>query len=221
VKAKRKLNRGRMSECTLHLIEAQETRMAKECRHEQRFAMRGKDLPARGGGLLTKYFEHGFALGFVHLRQGLGDERTVLGTAVVEHLREAERGVAHEDLGVFEAFVVFRDAQVHFASDRLDLFEEIRRFVHVAGSILLETELGHLVDEFGVEEALLAGLSLGNSGLEGGNAVLVDELIVGGRRVRRDGKCCDSKEDGRPSWRPHKEPPLKRNWSKTKGPVLC
>jgi hypothetical protein len=66
------------------------------------------------------------------------------------------------------------------------------------------------VDEFGVEEALFAGLSLGNSGLKGGDAVLINGLVVGGRGIRRDRERCDSEEDGRPTLRPHKEPPLKR-----------
>jgi hypothetical protein len=102
------------------------------------------------GGLLAKDFEHGFALCPIHLRQRFLDERTVLGAAVVQHLVETESSVTHEDLGVFEAFVIFRDAEVHFVSDRLDLLEEIRRFVDVTRGILLEAELGHLVYELGV-----------------------------------------------------------------------
>ena len=72
------------------------------------------------------------------------------------------------------------------------------RLVDIARGILLEAEFRHLVNEFGVEEALLAGLCLGNPGLEGCNAVLVDGFIVGGRGERGDGERCDSENGGRP-----------------------
>jgi hypothetical protein len=171
----------------------------------------GIELASDGGSLLAEDLEHSFALSPIHLRQRLRDQGAILGAAVVQHLVETKSGVTHEDLGVLEALVVVRDAQVHLMSDRLDLFEQISRLFNVARSILLKAEFGHLVDKLSVEEALLARLSLGNPGLEGRDAVLVDRLIVGGRRQRGDGERCDSEKDGRPRLRPHEEPPLVRN----------
>ena len=102
--------------------------------------------------------------------------------AVVKHLSQAESGVPQQDLGVLEPLVVFADAEVHFVGDRLDLFEQNAGLVDVAGGILLQAEFRHLVNEFGIEEALLAWLCLRNPGLKGGKAVLIDGLIVWRKR---------------------------------------
>ena len=48
----------------------------------------------------------------------------------------------------------------------------------VSSGVLMEAELGHFVEELGVEEALLAGLGLEDFGLEGVNALLVDGFVV-------------------------------------------
>ncbi len=56
--------------------------------------------------------------------------------------------------------------------------------LHVAGGVLLQAELGHLVDEFGVKVALLAGLGLIDFGFKRGDAFLVGGLLRQGRTQR-------------------------------------
>jgi hypothetical protein len=96
--------------------------------------------------LFAEDLHHGFVLGLVDLGEGLGDEGAVVEAAVVEHLIEAEGGVAEEDLGVFEALVVVCHGEVDFVGEALDLLEEAGGLVTVSGGILMEAELGHFVE---------------------------------------------------------------------------
>jgi len=152
--------------------------------------------------------EHGFAFGTIDLGESGLNDFAIVGAAVVEELREAEGRVTQEDFCVLEALVVVGHAEVEFFGQVLDLLEQVSSLVGIASGILLHTVLGHLMDELGVKEALFAGLSGGNSCFEGGDALLVDGLIVGGRCEGGQNRRRDSEHDDRASFRPHEEPPL-------------
>jgi hypothetical protein len=64
-------------------------------------------------------------------------------------------------------------------SDLLYLFKQSTGFFDVPRRILLQAHFSHLVNEFGVEETLFARLCLGDPGLKGRNAVLIENPIVG------------------------------------------
>jgi hypothetical protein len=122
--------------------------------------------------------EHGFAFGAVHLGESGFDDFAIVGTAVMEELSKAEGAVAEEDLGVFEALIVIGHAEVELVGEVLNLLKEVGGLIGVASRILLHAEFGHLVDELGVEEALLAGLSGWDTGLKGGDGGLINGFVV-------------------------------------------
>lgn len=111
--------------------------------------------------LFAKNFKHGFALRAIHLGKRFLYERSVVGAAIVQHFSQPEGCVAQQYFGVFEPLVIIPGTQMHLVGQCLDLFEQVTRLVHVARRVLLQAELSHLVNQFGVEEALLAWLSPG------------------------------------------------------------
>jgi hypothetical protein len=67
---------------------------------------------------------------------------------------------------------------MNFVREGLHLLEQASGFLTIPGGILAEAELGHLVHQFGVKEALLAGLGLEDFGLKSVDALLVECLVV-------------------------------------------
>jgi len=142
-------------------------------------------------GLFVEDLQHGFVLGLIDLGEGFGNQWLIVETAVVEHLGQAEGGVAEQNLGVLEAPVVVGHGQVDFMGQRLHLLQEPGSFLILSGGVLMKAELGHLVHKLGIEEALLARLGLEDFRLEGVDALLVDGLVVkaggvGGLRTKSE-----------------------------------
>jgi hypothetical protein len=68
-----------------------------------------------------------------------------------------------------------------FMRECLDLLEEPGGLFPIPVCILANAELRHLVNQFGIQEALLAGLGLEDFGLECVDAFLVEGFIVKAR----------------------------------------
>jgi len=130
------------------------------------------------GALFAEDLHHSFVLGLVDLGECLGDQGPVFKAAGMQHLVEAEGSVTEQNLRVLEALVVFRHGEMDLMRQALDLPEQAGGFVSITGGVLAEAYLGHLVDEFGVEETLLTGLGLEDFGLERIDALLVEVLVV-------------------------------------------
>ena len=92
--------------------------------------------------------------------------------------------MAQENLSILEPLVVIAGGKVHSVSNLLDLFKQIAGLIHFACLVLLQADLSHLVNEFGVEKALLARLCLADSGFQGGNTLLIRGLVVERGRTR-------------------------------------
>ncbi len=86
-------------------------------------------------------------------------ERPIFNAAGVEHLTEPEGGLAQHDLGVLEALVVVCQREMDLLCDALDPLEQAIGLGDVAGLVLADAQLGHLLHELGVEEALVARLA--------------------------------------------------------------
>jgi hypothetical protein len=160
------------------LIEAQ-TRRAGKAEH---VCLKNGSLPGRlpqGQVLLfSEDLHHGFILGLIDLSQGLCHQGTVFKAAVVQHLVEPEGGVAEQDLSVLKAFVVLGHGEMDLVRQYLNLLQQASGFLFIAGSILVDAEFGHLVDQLGVEETLFAGLGLEDFGLKSVDALLIDGFVV-------------------------------------------
>ena len=141
--------------------------------------------------LFLEDLQHRFAVSLVHLRQGLLNQRPILEAAGVEHFVEAKCRMPKEDLRVLEALVVICYREVNFVRKQLNLLEHIVCLFNVSRGVLAHTELRHLVNEFGIKEALLARLCLRNSGLQ-----ISDALLVGWFFVWGVGKRLQCKEGG-------------------------
>jgi hypothetical protein len=118
---------------------------------------------------------------------------SILAGGFMEVFGEAIGGVMHEELGVLQAFGVVGEAEMDELRVVLDLFEGGAGLVDVAVEQLFAGDLGHGVDELGVEEALVAG-----TGLLGAEFELAEGLGVGEGFV--DGGGVDGNADHEKKW---------------------
>jgi hypothetical protein len=104
----------------------------------------------------------------------------------VKIFAEAIGGVVEEHLGVLEALAVAGEIHVDQLRVVVDLLKSVTGLVNVAVQHLLSSNLGHGVDELGVEEALVAGAGLLGSNFELGQGLGVGKIAVdrGGGRER-------------------------------------
>lgn len=114
-----------------------------------------------------------FILDLVELLEGSLQDDLVVAGGGVEVVAEAVGGVVHEHLGILEASGVAGEAEVDELGVVLYLLEGIAGLIGFTGEHLVAGEFGHGVDEFGVEEALLARIGLQRAGLE-----LLDDLGI-------------------------------------------
>ena len=70
-----------------------------------------------GGGYFWKTCIIAASLRLGHLRQGLLHERAIFNVAGLQHLVEAEGGVAEQDLGILEALVVVGEGEMDLLRD--------------------------------------------------------------------------------------------------------
>ena len=86
--------------------------------------------------------------------------------------------MAKQDLRILKPLIVFGYAKMHLLDDLLNLLQQFARLIHIAGCVLLQAELGHLVNEFGVEETLLTRLCLPDSALQSSDCILIVGFFV-------------------------------------------
>ena len=116
----------------------------------------------------------------------------------VEVFAETVGGVVHEHLGVLEALGVAGEIHVDELGVVLDLLEGGAGLVDVAVEHLLAGDLGHGVDELGVEEALVARAGLLGAEFELGQGLGVGKIFVDARRAYASGqeRECKDREEG-------------------------
>src|SRR5271154_4284676 len=96
---------------------------------------------------------------------------------------QPEGSVPHEDLGVLEPLAVVGHAYVNLGGVLLDGVDSARGLCGVACGQLPTGQLGHLVDELGVEEALLARTSLAGARLEGQQRLSIRDFLIYGAKA--------------------------------------
>jgi hypothetical protein len=101
---------------------------------------------------------------------------------------EPQRGVVHQHLRVHQAFRITRKTEVDEFCIVLDLMEGRGGAVAIAREHLMAGQLGELVDEFRVKEALFARLGLEGLGLHLRECAGVRNSFVGGRGTTGDGE---------------------------------
>ena len=94
----------------------------------------------------------------------------------VDHVTQPVRGVLHQELGGFEAFGVLAFRRLHPGGDTDEAGEGGACCLLIACADLLAFELGEVMEQLGVEEALLAELGFVGALLE---------VLQGGRRRNR------------------------------------
>jgi hypothetical protein len=119
--------------------------------------------------------------------------------------------MAKEDFGILEPLVVFCDGEMDFVGEALNLLEEVGGLFKITGGILSHAQLGHFVDQLGIDETLLARLGLKSPGFKGINAVLVRDFVIKSRGASRERGHCEQNEDSQRNPSTHEEPPLKRH----------
>jgi hypothetical protein len=97
--------------------------------------------------------------------RGLNSGSVVFG-GEMQRLCEAKRGVMHQHLGVLEAFRVLLEIHLDEMSVSINLLERCACLIVVAVDHLLDSDLGHCVDELGVKITLIARVRLLRAQLE-------------------------------------------------------
>src|SRR6185437_2355911 len=106
------------------------------------------------------------------------------------------------------SLVVAGQRKMDFGGQRLDALQKSYRLGYVAGGILTHAQLGHLVNQLGVEEGLFAWLCLVCLGFKSRDALFVGNLVVGGIRAHRHYCEAQCQQYGKPNLSPHKDSPL-------------
>ena len=160
--------------------------------------------------LFAEDLHQGRILGVGDLGQGLLHERAIVDAAGLKHFAEAEGGVAEHELGVLEALVVVGDAEVDLFRDPLNLLEQAGGPGHVAGLVLVDAQLRHLLYELRIKEGLLARLGLAGADFERIKRLLVGEGTIGSGSVSIANVQAEGEEDGDGNHSPHRGTPLTR-----------
>ena len=92
-----------------------------------------------------------------------------------------------------------------FCANLLDLLEQAGGLGHVAGRILANAELGHLLDELGIEEALLARLGLVGPASRASMLCWSDGIAVGGGGAQRADGQAQYEDRGDRNHSPHRD----------------
>ena len=114
----------------------------------------------------------------VELLQGGLEGGLIFAGGFVKIFAEAVGGVVQEHLGVLEALAVVGEVHVDELRVVVDLLQGGAGLVDVAVEHLFASELGHGVDEFGVEEALVARTGLLGAEFELGESFGAGKIFV-------------------------------------------
>ena len=136
------------------------------------------------------------------------DYGLVLRGDAAEELAEAEAGGVDSHFGVFEALGVSREAHVDVLGEGLDALEGGSGLVDVSGGELFGGYVGVDFEEFGIEEALLAGYCVVGAGLKLGESggvqgqVAVREGWRSGEGEEEEGGAGEMESHGTPAGEP-------------------
>jgi hypothetical protein len=121
-----------------------------------------------------------FVVDLIELLEGGLKRVSIFVGGLVEIFAEAVGGVMHQLFGVLEALGVAGEVHVDEKRVGVDLLEGGGRLIDVAVEHLFARDLGHDVDEFGIEEALIAGIGLLGAQLELHEGLGIGKIVVNG-----------------------------------------
>jgi hypothetical protein len=133
---------------------------------------------------LFEFFCEKFVVALVELLEGGLEGVLSFGGGFAQIFPETIGGLVHEHLGVLDAFAVIGEIHVDQLRVVVDFLKGVTGLVDFAVEHLSSGNLGHGVDELGVEEALVAGASLLGSEFELGEGLGVGKVVVHGGGVR-------------------------------------
>src|ERR1039458_2252363 len=117
----------------------------------------------------------------VELTEGVLDGGAVVAADQVQELAEAEGGVVQEHLGVLQAIAVASEVEVDEGNEVVDLPEGHCGMVGVVGGELGSGLCGQIMNQLGIEEALLAWFGMGGAQFELGEGLgSGDGFVCGG-----------------------------------------
>ena len=156
------------------------------------------DPITRSQALVFEDFGEEFVVDLIELLEGDLERGLIFAGGFVEILAEAIGGVVEEHLGVLEALAVAGEIHVDELRVVVDLLERGAGLVDVAVEHLPACDLGHGVDELGVEEALVARAGLLGAKFELGQGLGVGKIFVDGGGVNRsaEGRGTKAGEEG-------------------------
>jgi len=129
-------------------------------------------------------FGEEFGVNLIELLEGDLEGVLIFTGGFVQILRETIGGLVHEHLGVLDAFAVVGEIHVDQLRVVVDFLKGVTGLVDFAVEHLSSGNLGHGVDELGVEEALVAWAGLLGSEFELGEGLGVGKVVVHGGWVR-------------------------------------
>jgi hypothetical protein len=115
--------------------------------------------------------------------------------------------MAKQNLCILKALVIVRHGEMNLVRQLLNLLQQAGCLVAIAVGILVDAILRHLVNKFRVEKTLFPRLSLKDFGLEGINAVLVDDFVVITGRASGEHADCEKNEYRQRNLGLHEGPP--------------
>jgi hypothetical protein len=123
-------------------------------------------------------FGEELCVNLIKLTEGGLEGGLIFAVCFVEILLKLIGGVVEEHLGVLEALGVVGETHMDELGVVVHLFEGGTGLVDVAVDHLFACDLGHGVDEFGVEEALVAGACLLGAELELSQGLGIGKIFV-------------------------------------------
>jgi hypothetical protein len=129
-------------------------------------------------GLVSEDLGKYLILNPVELLKGSLKDFAVISGGGVHVFAEAMGCVVHEHFGVFEALGVMAEVQVDEVGVVLDLFQGGAGFVGFALKDLFARNFRHGVDQFGVEEALVAWVGLLGADFQLSDCLRVGDVVV-------------------------------------------
>src|ERR1700722_8834246 len=131
------------------------------------------------GILFLEDLHHQLGLHLLQLLQGRLQHLPVVIGGGVENIVQPVLRMPHQLLGILHLLAVLSDAHVDLFRILLDQVQCLRSSL-ITSTQLLPGELGHLMNQLGIEETLFFGLGLVGLGHEGGHGLRIDNSVIHG-----------------------------------------